>query len=1030
MSDVPFGFEDEVKQQEAGSIEKVVIGDATLYRGNCLDVMALIEGVDHCLTDPPYEDRMHLDNRTTTGGEEYGITVEAHRFAAMDEVTRTAITKVIIEKCSGWVLYFCQAEGVHYWQRAIDDNGGKYRFTGIWVKPSSKPRLSGDCPGLGFETIVGGWCGQGHSKWNGGGQAGTWTANPEKRTDGNTHTSIKPQKLMRELVGQFTNRGQVILDTFMGSGSTGVAALALGRKFIGIERDPEYFDISCKRVEEIQKGDIGEEQYVKTKSRVSVALFEEEKPVKLVKVAKAIAPPKAVQPPKPRGAAIAPPAQKKRFGVPIIVSENASLKDEKPRPPIDPIFPEFRKMLDAADGKLMRFDADSFHDAPAPGAPTSVVGMDVECYKNFFLVCFTRFDTGKRIAFEKSDRCDLDIEGLSHIFNTERLCTFNGATYDAPMVQLALTGASLSELKAASDRIVNTGIKWWDVERELGIRLPKLDHIDLMEPNPAVRQSLKTLAGRLHARFMMDLPFKPESVLSHGQMNLVTLYCMYNDVDNTKLLWETMKEPLELRRALSNQYDIDLRSKSDAQVGEAIVKKKVEKLLNRRLRRIENIPSVAKYEVPPFIKFETPRMQEIARKLDASDFRVDAYGKVIMPEWLEGLQLTFGETTYSMGIGGLHSTEGTRALHSDSEHFLLDIDVSSQYPKIILLLGLFPAAIGKAFLAIYEDIINRRLGAKDKLKELKALLGDAAKKAGDLGMSELQAELIKAQVETEGGKIQVNGVFGKLGSIYSVLYAPHMLIATTLTGQLSLLMMIERADSVGIPVVSANTDGIVFRCPRSRAAELDGLIRWWEDCIGFEVEKTFYKSIYNSSVNSYVATKLALNAEDGTPLDRIVAPGSEMLAETGKFKLKGPHADPWSENSLREMMMKNPQMTVLTRAVTEFIKKGTPFLETVRACTDVRMFVTVINAKGGAKWREGYLARVVRYYWSTDGDPILYSTPGKKGTFKQVAKAEGAKPLMLMDGSLPDDIDYEKYAREAEELARDLGVIEQRGQLV
>ncbi|MEG7688959.1 hypothetical protein U2044_15310, partial [Listeria monocytogenes] len=67
-----------------------------------------------------------------------------------------------------------------------------------------------------------------------------------------------------------------------------------------------------------------------------------------------------------------------------------------------------------------------------------------------------------------------------------------------------------------------------------------------------------------------------------------------------------------------------------------------------------------------------------------------------------------------------------------------------------------------------------------------------------------------------GGKIMINGTFGKTGSQYSVLFAPTMLIQTTITGQLSILMLIEWHEHYGIPVISANTDGIVINCPRDK----------------------------------------------------------------------------------------------------------------------------------------------------------------------------------------------------------------------
>lgn len=91
------------------------------------------------------------------------------------------------------------------------------------------------------------YCGDGHSKWNGGGRPGNFHF--VKNSYGE-HPTQKPLPLMTELVRLFSNKDQTILDPFMGSGTTGVACAKLGRKFIGIEIEPKYFDISCKRIEQ------------------------------------------------------------------------------------------------------------------------------------------------------------------------------------------------------------------------------------------------------------------------------------------------------------------------------------------------------------------------------------------------------------------------------------------------------------------------------------------------------------------------------------------------------------------------------------------------------------------------------------------------------------------------------------------------------------------------------------------------------------------------------------------------------------
>jgi hypothetical protein len=624
-------------------------------------------------------------------------------------------------------------------------------------------------------------------------------------------------------------------------------------------------------------------------------------------------------------------------------------------PWVDPFLAAHAETLRVADGKRLIFDEQEWNHGE-----NSAVGVDIEIFRNFFIACFKRFADGKKLTFELSPRAALDRKRLAQMMLSNLLVTFNGAAYDIPLIYLALNGADNHALKEASDRIIHSNLPSW----QNNIKTPRLNHIDLVNPNPAVRQGLKMLHGRLHGRYMVDLPYNPETVLTPEGMNVTTLYC-FNDIDATELLYEAMKAPLEMRVALSREHRIDLRSKSDAQVGEAIVKKQVEIALGRRIDKpMASAPSF-RYTPPAFIDFRGNLLKSVLQELCNTDFIITA-GKVETPKLLQNLKISIGSSTYTMGIGGLHSTEAHRALKSDEERVLIDVDVASQYPNIIMKLGMYPQALGPAFLRVYGALIKTRL---------------VAKAAGD-------------KVRADGGRVAVNGVYGKLGSPYSVLYAPHLMIATTLTGQLSILMLIERAEAVDIPVVSANTDGVVFYCPRDKIEVLYGILNSWQEETDLVVEETRYKAIYNSSVNTYIAVK-----------------------EDGKVKRKGAVADPWSEGDTRGQMSKNPQMTICSEAVVRLITEGKPIEETITSCKDPRAFVTVIKVTGGAVWRGAKIGRVVRYYWSLDSDQIHYSDGSRK-----VPKTNGAKPLSEMTDQLPEDIDYVRYCEEAINLANDLGI--------
>lgn len=619
--------------------------------------------------------------------------------------------------------------------------------------------------------------------------------------------------------------------------------------------------------------------------------------------------------------------------------------------------------------------------------------VDIECYRNFFYLGAKLDGEEKRAGFELSDRSTFDRAWMRRFLTRKAIITFNGMTYDLPVALYACTEKddgtypTLAEIKDVSDRIILGRVKYWEVDQVIGFRLPyDMNHVDLIEPQPNPFASLKILNGRLHGKQMQDLPFDPDRELTHEEMDLTAHYCLHSDLDATQNLWDAMKEPIELREALSEEIGVDLRSKSDTQVGLAIIKHRAEALLGHRLDRPTVKPgSTFRYKAPDFIRFTTPQLRDILDRIQAHTFVIRDDGKVDLPKWLSDMPITLGESTYSMGIGGLHSTEANRAVVADDEFVLIDADVASYYPAIILSLGLYPETIGPKFLDIYRGIRDDRVKAKRA----------------------------KDKVKDKGLKIALNGTFGSLGSRFSFVYAPHLMISVTLTGQLALLMLIERAETAGIPVVSGNTDGVVFKLPRDdfEGIERDRLLGGplaeitaeWERETGFDLEFNEYAALYNQSVNSYFAIKA-----------------------NGGHKRKGPLANPWSsdpaDNDLRGQLMKNPQMTICSDAALARIKYGTPLRDTIFGCRDIRQFITVIKVTKGATWRGKYLGKTIRYYWSTDGEAVYEDAPNEAtGNYKKVPKTDGARELMRLPDEFPDDIDYERYVEEADRILHELG---------
>ena len=232
-------------------VREELIGDCRLILGDCLEVMPALGAVDHVISDPPYEQAMHdLHNSAEFRRIDGGSERKHFTFSGIDEI-RPKLLDCIDAQCAGWFLAFCTAEGVGAWRSEIwGKRTTKFKTTCIWVKPDCTPKLNGQGPAVGYEPFITTWAGKGHAKWNAGGKRGVYKHNVNPPDRQGEHPTEKPWRLFCEILTDFTNPGQTILDPFMGSGTTLVACAKLGRKGIGIEIDPDYFEIACKRVEE------------------------------------------------------------------------------------------------------------------------------------------------------------------------------------------------------------------------------------------------------------------------------------------------------------------------------------------------------------------------------------------------------------------------------------------------------------------------------------------------------------------------------------------------------------------------------------------------------------------------------------------------------------------------------------------------------------------------------------------------------------------------------------------------------------
>lgn len=587
--------------------------------------------------------------------------------------------------------------------------------------------------------------------------------------------------------------------------------------------------------------------------------------------------------------------------------------------------------------------------------------FDIECYKNYFLIAFMGVNSKKIIYFEMDESTALNVVMLKWIVTNFTIISFNGKHYDEPILTMALHGFNNMSLKEATNFIISENWRPWEILRNYGLKRIDCDHIDIKEVMPGVGVGLKLYGARMHAKQLQDLPFHPEALLNYNQKSIIRWYCV-NDLDLTDMAYKAVKPDIDLRIDIGNQHGIDVRSRSDAQVAEDVITAEYRALTGRYppKPRIEDvIGQVLTYDIPEWLHFQTPLMNSVLDLIRGCKFVIGHDGKIINPPELKGLQFVMGGVTYRMGIGGLHSCEKNLVRLPTKGKKRKDADVTSYYPETILGQKLFPPQLGEVFLQIYENIVNVRI---------------AAKKAGE-------------KRKSDSLKITINGAYGKFGSLFSFLYAPKLLLQTTLTGQLALLMLCELLELNGASIVSANTDGIVIEYDEDKEDFVNSIISYWEGQSKFDMEYTEYKSLHSSNVNNYIA----------------------IMAD-GKIKRKG-----W----FREAgLTKNSTGSIITDAVVEYLDKGTPIRETIKNCTDIRKFVAIRQVRGGAVWNGEYLGGVVRWYISNKEDvpEMIYAKSGNK-----VAGSTNGVPLMKMEDIIPEDLDYEHYITKSESYLQDFG---------
>ena len=576
----------------------------------------------------------------------------------------------------------------------------------------------------------------------------------------------------------------------------------------------------------------------------------------------------------------------------------------------------------------------------------SVIISDLETLLEMFLcVCYDPQED-KWHRFEVSRRKN-QLDGLINYVESHEdyyFVYYNGLRFDSQVLEFIIRNhqnwidktnleicAIISQL--ATDVIDDSNYDVFPRYRENQLSFKIIDPFELMGFSNKNRMvSLKRIEFELDLENIEEMPIHHlKKDLTEKECQLTADYCI-NDV---KALYELYKvvigdteHPLykgnnqvELRQNIEEEFEIPCLNYSDTKIGDEIIKKYYcqEKRINYSdlpkkgffRKEIKASNCIAKY-----VKFQTKELQDFLKNLKRQTFGMkDDFKKTIV----------FRGNKYSFMQGGLHTEQSPEIFTSTEDKLIIDYDVSSYYPAIIINNNQYPFHLGKSFLTGYEKTFRKRI-------ELKPLAKGDKKIEGSVGAL----------------KLCVNGVYGKTSDMQNWMYDKQVTLFTCITGELSLMMLIEAYELAGIHVISANTDGITSFTDISNLPKIEEINNWWMELTGYSLERTDYKKIIFSSVNDYIAIK-----------------------EDGSIKLKGDYVIDFE-------LYKNKSGRIIPIAIKEYFVNGIPIETTIKNHTNIYDFC--IRQKSSRNFHyEGIIKstgkttiynKLIRYYVSNEGEKI------------------------------------------------------------
>ena len=574
-----------------------------------------------------------------------------------------------------------------------------------------------------------------------------------------------------------------------------------------------------------------------------------------------------------------------------------------------------------------------------------ILVYDIEVFQNIFHCAIKDTETGKITLFEISNRKNQlqelveffkefeNVEGswnnsytTDYQFNTNKIFAgYNNIHYDNPIINYIIDYYNVMKDKTyieicksifnLSKTILNSkegeeGIwKKWKYQQWF----ESFDILTMLY-STQLRVGLKEMQVTMQYPNVQEFVYDWDIPLVESKFDEMIQYNI-NDVESTSELLDRCKKDIELRIAIEDEYGVRVLSKDGVNIGMKIITQKYLEKTGQTWWDIKDLRSPMdkiplKDVILPFVKYDSPILKDM----------LDTLKKQTVSPGRKGYEykFIFNNLRYTIGVGGIHSVNNPEIIIPKEDEYLIDCDVASLYPSMLIQHKFYPKHLGPEFLEIYSKIREERLEAKHN---------------GD-------------KVKNETLKFALNGLSGNLQNEHNFCYSPFAVMQIRVNGQLLLLMLAEKLVEIGCKIIQANTDGLFLICKKNKYEEYQKVCKEWEKLTKLELEEDRFEAMYQYAINDYIAVK----------------EGYHKTKDKKLIKTKGMF--------ITEVLLgKGLSPKIIPEAIINYFVDNIPVEETIKNCKDIRKFLKA--EKTGKQWTVEYndkiQQRINRFYVSNNG---------------------------------------------------------------